>query len=237
MPASTPMTRPRARWYSPRSIWRSIIIRPRVVVGVAVGIAVLLLLPQELPISVRAAAAWCSGGAIYLILAFQVMHRFHSDHIRTRAARQDDSSIVILALILLALFASFAGIMGLLTLAKDVTGEGKVLYLALATVTIFISWMVMQVAFALHYAHEYYAPDNLGKDTPGGLAFPGDEHPDYWDFLYFSIAIGAGSQTSDVNIRSKVLRQLVTLHSVVSFFFNTMVLAMMINLAAGIAGA
>ncbi len=236
MSASTSVPRPRSHWYNPRSIWRSIVIRPRVYFGAAVGISGLLFLPKSLPLSVREAAAWCLGGATYLILAFLVMRRFHSDKIRSRAARQDDSGIVILGLILLALFSSFAGILGLLTQAKELAGEGKLPYLGLAASTIFISWLVMQVVFALHYAHEYYAPHNLTKDG-GALAFPADEHPDYWDFLYFAISIGAASQTSDVNIRSKVLRQLVTLHSVVSFFFNTMVLAMMINLAASMANA
>ena len=132
--ASAP--RRRSRWYSPLSLWRSIIIRPRVFLGAAVGIAALLFLPKSLSSAVREAVAWCFGGATYLILAFQVMRRFHSDKIYTRAARQDDSGIVILGLILLALFASFEAIFGLLTEAKAVSGDGKLLYLGLAAATI-----------------------------------------------------------------------------------------------------
>jgi uncharacterized membrane protein len=206
-----------------------------VYVGAAIGIAALMLLPKSLSSSVREATAWCFGGATYLILALQVMGRFHSDRIRSRAARQDDSGIVILAVILLALFSSFAAIVGLLTQAKTAPGDGRLLYLGLAAATIFISWLVMQVVFTLHYAHEHYAPHNLSDDRASGLAFPADAHPDYWDFLYFAISIGAASQTSDVDIRSKALRRLVTLHAVVAFFFNTMVLAMTINLAASMA--
>ena len=67
-----------------------------------------------------------------------------------------------------------------------------------------------------------------------GLIFPDDDHPDYWDFFYFATSIGATSQTSDVAIRSKSLRRLVTFHAVLSFFFNTTVLALTINLAAGL---
>ena len=107
------------------------------------------------------------------------------------------------------------------------------LFVGLAGATIFISWMAMQVAFALHYAHQYYRPT---LSTPGinGLDFPKDVHPDYWDFFYFSSSIGAASQTSDVNINSKELRRLVTLHAVVAFFFNVSVVALMINLAASL---
>ena len=87
--------------------------------------------------------------------------------------------------------------------------------------------------FAFHYAHEHYSPHG-SHAIEGGLDFPADRHPDYWDVIYFSTSIGATSQTSDVSIKSKEIRRLVTLHAVVSFFFNTMVLALTINLAASL---
>jgi uncharacterized membrane protein len=107
------------------------------------------------------------------------------------------------------------------------------LFVGLAGATILISWMVMQVAFELHYAHQYYRPD-YSMSGVSGLDFPKDAHPDYWDFFYFSTSIGAASQTSDVNINSKELRRLVTLHAIVAFFFNVAVVALMINLAASL---
>jgi len=235
MTSGSSIPRQRAPWYSPRSIWRSIVIRPRVYIGAVVGIVALLLLPSSVSWAVREATAWCVGGATYLILAYRVMSRCQSDRIRSRAAHQDDSGIVILALILLAIFASFAAIFGLVTEAKETSRGAKLVYVGLAAATILTSWAVMQVAFTLHYAHEHYAPHNLTRDGTGSLDFPNDLHPDYWDFLYFATSIGATSQTSDVAIRSKGLRRLVTLHSIVAFFFNTMVLAMTINLAASMA--
>jgi uncharacterized membrane protein len=121
----------------------------------------------------------------------------------------------------------------LLSEAKAASSHGKMLFVGLAATTIFISWVVMQVAFALHYAHQYYRPDHA---VPGvnGLDFPKDAYPDYWDFFYFSTSIGAASQTSDVNINSKELRRLVTLHAIVAFFFKVAVVALMINLAASL---
>ena len=234
MTTDTQMAKRRARWYSPRSVWRSIAIRPRVYGGVFVGIATLLLMPHSASSAVRGAAAWCAGGSTYLIFSYRIMTSCDSERIPLRAARQDDSAVVILALVLLAIFASFASIFGLVTEARRHPGSQGGLCRPCGG-TILITWSVMQVVFTLHYAHEHYAPHNLARDGTGSLDFPSDPTPDYWDFLYFATSIGATSQTSDVSIRSKGMRRLVTLHAVVSFFFNTMVLAMTINLAASMA--
>ncbi len=223
----------RLLWYSPRSLWRSILLRPRVYLGAAAGAAVLALLPETVGTATRASLAWNLGGLIYLLGAFAVMRRCGVDVIRSRAARQDDAGFVILAIILLAIAASFAGIAGLINEAKSASREMKYAYLGLAASTIFISWLVTQVVFTLHYAHEYYTPFHVGEKE-AGLHFPGEEEPDYWDFFYFSTSIGASSQTSDTEIRSRFLRRLVTVHAIVSFFFNTMVLALTINLAASL---
>lgn len=164
------------------------------------------------------------------------MRNCTSETIRTRAARQDDSAVVILVLVLLAMFSSFAAIFGIIAEAKGASNAGKLFFVGLATATIVVSWLVTQVAFTLHYAHEYYAPDQgADKKSLRPLAFPDDTVPDYWDFFYFATSFGAASQTSDVMINSKSLRRLATLHAIVSFFFNTMVLALTINLAASLA--
>ncbi len=203
-----------------------------------VAVAALFLLPSSVHTSVREAIAWCLGGGAYLILAFDVMRGCHSDKIRARAARQDDSGVVILVLVLMAMFSSFAAIFGLLGDAKQASNEGKLFFVALAAATIVISWFVTQVAFTLHYAHGYYAPDHFAEKPLGAenaLTFPGDSTPDYWDFFYFATSLGAASQTSDVMINAKAMRRMTTLHAIVSFFFNTMILALTINLAASLA--
>ncbi len=213
-------------------------LRPRVIFGVAVAVTALFLLPSSLRGSVREAFAWCLGGGTYLVLAFRIMQGCHSDKIRTRAAWQDDSGVVILVLVLMAMFSSFAAIFGLLGDAKHASSEGKLFFVALAAATIIISWLVTQVSFTLHYAHEYYAPDRYSEKPSGTeneLTFPGDTAPDYWDFFYFATSFGAASQTADVTINSKAMRRLTTLHAIVAFFFNTMVLALTINLAASLA--
>jgi uncharacterized membrane protein len=230
---STSMHRNRS-WYSPKSIARSIAIRPRLYGSAAVGILALLLLPRSWSSNVREAIAWDLSACIYLVLAFSVMLTCKGDVIRARAARQDDSRVVVLVIILLAILASFVASAGLLVEAKEGPRDFKVLRLALAAVTIIFAWAVTQVVFTLHYAHEFYRPSGGDIGFAQGLAFPADGNPDYWDFFYFATSIGAASQTSDVAIRSKPLRRLVTLHAIIAFFFNTAVLALTINLAAGI---
>lgn len=230
--------RKRTNWYNPRSIGRSLVLRPRVLIAAAVAILALGVLPSSLHASVREAIAWCLSGTIYLVMTFAVMRQCHSDKIRTRAARQDDSGVVILVLVLLAIFSSFAAIFGLLSAAKGASNEGKIFFVSLAAGTIVISWFVTQVTFTLHYAHEYYAPQQFAEQSAKGidpLTFPGDPAPDYWDFFYFATSFGAASQTSDVIINSKEIRRLAILHAITSFFFNTMVLALTINLAASLA--
>jgi len=228
--------RNRASWYSVRSIWRSLVIRPRAVIAAVLAFGAYIVLPRELHGAAREAAAWCIGGAAYLILAFRIMYDCTSETMRTRAARQDDSAVVILVLVLVAICSSFAAIFGLIGQAKVASNEGKLLFVGLAGGTTVISWLVTQVAFTLHYAHAYYAPHMLSdKGASKPLGFPDDATPDYWDFFYFASSFGAASQTSDVTINAKSLRRIATLHAIVSFFFNTMVLALTINLAASLA--
>ena len=229
---NTPAIRHRRHWSNPTAIARSIAIRPRLYYAVLVGIAALLLLPPSWSASIRGAVAWDLSAAIYLALAFRVMLTCTGERIRARAARQDDSGVVILVIILLAITASFVAISGVLGEAR--TAPHKVLSLGLAATTILLSWTITQVVFTLHYAHEYYRPDSGPGAFAEGLDFRGDRNPDYWDFFYFATSFGAASQTSDVSILTKPLRRLATLHAIISFFFNTAVLALTINLAASL---
>jgi uncharacterized membrane protein len=97
-------------------------------------------------------------------------------------------------------------------------------------VTIALSWAAVHTTFALHYAHDYYR-----GSKPGGLQFPsGDDHDhaDYWDFIYFSFVIGMTAQVSDVGITDKTIRRTATVHGIISFVFNTALVALMVNIAA-----
>jgi Protein of unknown function (DUF1345) len=119
------------------------------------------------------------------------------DVIRARAARQDDSWMVILVIILLAVAASFVSIVGLLAVPKE--APYRTLNLGLAAATLILAWTLTQVVFTFHYAHEYYRPSGGPTVSAEGLDFRGDRNPDYWDFFYFATSFGAASQTSDVS--------------------------------------
>lgn len=206
-------TRRASQWYRPASIARSIAIRPKVYLAVLAGVAAAMLLPGTLSGSIRTAAAADIGAIVYLAISFRMMLTHGGDVIRKRAAAQDDGAAVILAIVLVAIALSFWTIFGVLSEAKQVSGAAKALHTGLAAVTILLSWLVTQVVFTFHYAHEFYRPDDTAEKRAGGLDFPGDSSPDYWDFFYFATSLGAASQTSDVAIRTKALRRLVTLHA------------------------
>jgi uncharacterized membrane protein len=90
----------------------------------------------------------------------------------------------------------------------------------------------------VHYAHIYYDPSERkdGGKVRGGLEFPGTKEPDYWDFVYFSFVIGMTCQVSDVQITARHLRHLATAHGIISFFYNTVVVALAVNVVAGTGG-
>lgn len=197
--------------------------RPRLFISIAIGLASLLLLPATLRIATRLLIAWDVSIALYVILAFSLFLSCDSARIRRLAARQDDGRFLILILTAVAAFASIAAIVMELAIKPQQTPQ-----LVLAVVTIVLSWCAIHTTFALHYAHEYYRGGKIG-----GLAFPGDEKaPDYWDFVYFSFVVGMTAQVSDVGITDKIIRRTATAHGVVSFIFNTALVALMVNIAA-----
>ena len=119
----------------------------------------------------------------------------------------------------------------MLALATELAGRsGGVAVVALAGSSIVLSWLFMNVMFALHYAHGFYG--DYGPQHQG-LEFPGKERPDYWDFAYFSIVIGMTFQVSDVQITSRYLRRIALMHSVIAFFFNMFIIAVTVNILAG----
>jgi uncharacterized membrane protein len=224
------------KWFHPVSIVNSILLRPRIYCGSLAGVLTYAALSGALPPTERLCLAWDAGAAVYLAFAFRLMAVCQADHVKETAAQRDDSRLLILSIILMSIGVSFVAIWQLISHAKapSIEGSEKALLAALAVITIIVSWTVTQVAFTLHYAHEFYRP-HRGSDAKGGLDFPGCEQPDYWDFLYFAVSVGATSQTSDTAVRSQNLRRLVTLHAALAFFFNTAVLALTVNLAAGLA--
>jgi uncharacterized membrane protein len=209
--------------------WRVLRARPRLMSSIALGIAVMavLWLDGQLAVTRRFLIAWDAGVTLYLVLVYVLMARATIAQIRLHAASQDEGRLGILVLTVLAAVASLGAIVAELVAKQGAKPTG--MQLALATITIVLSWVFIHTIFAVHYAHDYYGEHGAKKS---GLNFPADDEPDYWDFVYFSFVIGMTCQVSDVQVESRLIRRTVAAHGVVSFLFNTALLALMVNIAA-----
>jgi len=207
--------------------------RPRLLVSTLVAIAAAVLLPARFALSSRLLLAWDAGASLYLILTFVMMARSAVADMRRRAGTQDEGAIFILLVTSVAAVASLAAIAIELHGSGGAGAEGKPFRIALAGVTILCSWRFVHTSFALHYAHELYGE---GRDERiGGLRFPEPKYdPDYWDFLYFAANLGAAAQTSDVMVTGQSMRRLVLAHTILSFLFNTTILALAVNVGASL---
>jgi len=215
--------RPR-QW--PRAV-RIVRTRPRLFLSAVIGLVVVAALPADWGPTARLLIGWDVGVVLYLVAVYAMMARADVRRIRRQSALQDEGQIGVLLLTVLAALASLAAIVVELG-GGQASGHAPV-RLALATVTIALSWGFIHTIFALHYAHEFHAEHRRGS---GGLAFPGKDEPDYWDFVYFSFVIGMTSQVSDVAVTARSIRKTVTAHGIVSFMFNVAVLALTVNIAA-----
>jgi uncharacterized membrane protein len=203
--------------------------RPRLFASGLVGLVVTAILPATWRPETRTLVGWDFGVSLYLALAYHLMAVSPVDQIRLRARKEDEGRIAILVLTAAAALASLGAIIAELGTSSNAGPGRPPLHLLLATTTIVMSWAFVHTIFALHYAHDFYQQDG-GKG--GGLSFPGEEQPDYWDFVYFSFVIGMTSQVSDVAITCKPIRRTATAHGVVSFVFNAALLALTVNIAA-----
>lgn len=211
-------------WKPVPRLWH---LHARLILSAILGVAVmLLLLWVPLPTATRILLGWDAGVALYLALILRMMARASVAGMRKRAAINDEGATAVLTLSTAAAVASLAAVV-----AELGNGPG-LLHMALGVGTILLSWTFMHAIFALHYAHEFYGQ---GHDSQiGGLQFPGSEDPDYWDFLYYSLVVAMTAQVSDVQITSKTIRRLTTVHGVVSFFFNVTVLALAVGIVSAL---
>lgn len=220
-----------------RRMLGAFVARPRLLLAVAAGAcvwALCLVTPNGFNTVTSAILAWDATCLTFIVLAIHMMWGADPARMRATAATQDQGQGVILTLAIAAAAASIWVIARELSAAKADVGLIKALRVGLVFATVAASWFMVQLIFALHYAHEYYAPDDDTPRDAGGLLFPGGEEPDYWDFVHFSVVIGVASQTADIAFTSKDLRRIGTVHGVVAFTFNTVVLALTINLLAGL---
>jgi uncharacterized membrane protein len=210
--------------------------RPRLIF--AFGIAVLLsaILPHWLHLATRILCAWNSGTDFFLAVTWWKMIKANPDKIRRYAESEYEGHLAIFMLVIAAACASVLAIGFLLTDKKGLSITILILHVILSIMTIVGSWLLVHTMFAVQYAHSYYKyiNRNHSQEIIKGLDFPNNDYPDYWEFLYYSFVIGMTSQVSDVQTTSANMRRLTLLHSILSFFFNTTILAMSINIIASL---
>lgn len=206
--------------------------RPTLFISAATWLAVEGLLPSTVTDhpGTRFLIAWNTATLLYVSLAAITMIRSSEQSMRRRAQLQDDGQLVILMLVVVAGIASLVAIGGQLSVVKDMHGLLKTAHITLAGLTVVSSWAFIQVMFALHYAHDYYAALSQGRQP--GLQFPMDDRPGYGDFFYVSAVIGTSGQTADVSFVSKPMRRIGSIHCILAYLFNTTVLALLINIGA-----
>jgi len=207
--------------------------RHRIIISLAIATAVWFTLQGRVQPSTRCIITWDTFAVCVLTLAWLTILTTPPEKLRARAQMQDLSHIVIFFFVLVAACAGLFAV-GFLFFNKTVIVEHShfVAHLLMSLIAVVCSWMLVHTVFGLSYAHTYYG-DPDGPKGPlshaGGLQFPGDREPDYMDFAYFSFTIGMTFQVSDVVITSRDFRTLVLLHGMLSFGFNTVILALTLN--------
>ncbi len=207
--------------------------RPRQIAGALIMVAayvVLLFAPLAMRESTRLLVAWNVGAAAYLGSIALMMGRPASNP-RVEARPEDESQWVLLLLGVVAATAALAAIIWDLGPVKNMEGLAKAEHLALVSLSILTAWTYIQILFAIHYAGVYFGATDDGDR--GGLEFPGNHDPGWTEFVYQAFVVGCTFASSDANVTSSRMRRICVIQGVVGFFFNTIVLALAINIAAG----
>ncbi len=210
----------------------------RLLLALTVAVASWLWLPTGLgPASStisRLVAAWDSFGVVTLVLLWSAIITADTDRIRAVAATEDLSRTLSSIFVVVAAGASLLGVVALLGTIHSLGKIALAQHVALSVVAVGSAWLLVHTVFTLRYAHIYYDANPDGSDV-GGLDFPGsDPEPDYLDMAYFSFVIGMTAQTADVTISGRTLRRVALLHGLISFVFNTSLVALVVSGVAGI---
>jgi uncharacterized membrane protein len=197
----------------------------------ALAAIVALVATGGAPITVRLIAAADAFFLVYLALLLVFAGRATPDSTMKHARAEDEGLTLIAMLTMGAVVSSLTAIVLIFTSSEAVEG----LALAATIASVPLGWMTVHSSMSLHYARLYYAEEEDGGTTRG-LDFPCDQEPDMWDFLYFSFVLGMTAQTSDVEIEGRRMRRTALVHSIVSFFYNTVIVALSVNAGVQLAG-
>lgn len=185
------------------------------------------------PVSTHILIGWDLGALVYIALLWRLFLTAKGPDVRRRAAQEDEGPSLLLIIVLAAVIASLGAVIAAMIHARSTSGETRGLTAAFAVLTLILSWTLLQSVFVLHYAHRHFG-DGAAK---GGFGFPGEAPTTYRDFIYLAFGVGMTFQVSDNEVRTSRLRNLVIAHAVTAYFYSTAVLALGINIIAGVVGA
>ena len=215
--------------------------------GMAIGVAIVvfLLLPTSLHWSTRLLSTWCAGAGCFLLLVLLMIKSATAEVTRARSQRYGAHPLTMIVLPIAAACTSLFAIAFLLSTVKDAPALVIAVHIGLSALAIFCAWFLLPVTFARRYATLYYRPYEEASEaiekttTPftGGLIFAEETTPTYWDFLYFAFILSATAQTADTMIASRSMRRLALVQCLIAFFFFVGVLAMTVNIGAGVLAA
>lgn len=198
----------------------------RLNIALGVALVVFLVAPGAFTDPVHMTISWVAFALTILLLMWMSILIAHPRDLPKLSRIEDSSRVLILVFVLSAAIASLVAVASLLNAISDVN---RIQYIFLAMLAVASSWTLVHTLFTLRYAHLFYGDTLKQARRPGGLSFPDDEEPDYLDFAYFSFVIGMTSQVSDVAITSKRIRRVALAHGVLSFLFNTIIIAMTVS--------
>ncbi|HYL27201.1 MAG TPA: DUF1345 domain-containing protein [Candidatus Nitrosotalea sp.] len=191
--------------------------------------------PDWLSPMARIVACYDVGALTLLLWQWRIVLKSDVHSTKTRAAAQDPGRDAVFVLTLVAVVFGFAAAFAILGRGPHdrVGGHTAILYV-LGFGAVLLGWLQIHTDFSLRYAHLYYRDRDTSKAIDRGLAFPGGDEPSYIDFAYFSFVIGMTFQVSDVQITGRPIRKLVLMHGLISFGYNTAILALVVNIVSGL---
>jgi len=202
-------------------------------VATLAGVAIAFAAPSRWMVISRVLTGWNGAILVLLPLTYIRLRWLDARQLRAHYEEEDPTAPVIIVFVIVAALLSVAAIIALLSTLKHVAPAERVAHLALASMTIVNSWLIVHTMFTLHYADLYYS---VAPGTQPPLTFPETREPLFWDFIYFSFTIGVACQTADVATAQTGIRQTVTAHALIAFVFNLFILGFAINVSAGLLG-
>src|SRR5438270_12555768 len=205
--------------------------RHRLALGIVAAVAVHLSLRGQVRLSTGLIASWDTFAFLVVALDWLTILTTPHRQLRARAREQDLGRLFVFLFVVIAASAALFAVGFLIRVNKEQMHGHFTIHLLLTLLTVVLSWSVLHTVFGLRYAHAFYGDsEEMGEQRhAGGLLFPGEHDPDYFDFAYFSFVVGMTCQVSDVQINSRRMRRLTLTHSILSFAFNTVILALLIN--------